>query len=227
MIVHADAPVTLIGGGHLGTDDLATALTLAPRLVAADGGAAAALGQGHEPEAVIGDMDSLSPDLQARLRDRLHPIAEQETTDFDKCLRSVAAPLIIAVGFTGGRLDHALAVLHSLVRHPHRPCLVLGPQDIVCLCPPQVQLDLTPDTPLSLFPLGLTSVRSSGLVWPTDDLTFAPDRRIGTSNTATGAVTLQAAGPAMLIILPRAALTLAVAALLAAPRWPRPAVPAQ
>ena len=44
--------VTLLGGGAIGPDDLATALSVAPRLVAADGGASAALAAGHMPEAV-------------------------------------------------------------------------------------------------------------------------------------------------------------------------------
>jgi thiamine pyrophosphokinase len=58
-------------------------------LVAADGGADRALALGHVPQAVIGDMDSLSDGAPATLADRLHPVAEQETTDFDKALRMI------------------------------------------------------------------------------------------------------------------------------------------
>jgi thiamine pyrophosphokinase len=39
------------------------------------------------PEAVIGDFDSIRPAARTALPpDRLHPIAEQDTTDFDKAL---------------------------------------------------------------------------------------------------------------------------------------------
>jgi thiamine pyrophosphokinase len=219
VIVHTSLPVTLIGAGHLGTDDLAIALTLAPMLVAADGGASAALAAGHDPVAVIGDMDSLPADLQTRFADRLHRIDEQDTTDFDKALRSIAAPLILAVGFTGGRLDHALAVLNALVRHGDRPCLVLGTDDVTFVCPPRLTLDLPPATPVSLFPMGPVHVRSTGLVWPTDHLTFAPDDRVGTSNQAAGPVTLAADAPRMLVILPRVMLPMAARALMADPPW--------
>jgi thiamine pyrophosphokinase len=222
MIVHADAPVTLLGAGQLGTDDLATALTLAPHLVAVDGGAQAALAAGLMPLAVIGDMDSLDPGLAARLADRLHTIAEQDTTDFDKALRSVAAPLVFAVGFEGGRLDHALAVLHGLVMQADRPCILIGPASVTVLCPPVLRLDLDPGTLVSLFPLGEVRVASEGLVWPTDGLAFAPDRRIGTSNAARGPVDLRADAPRMLLILPRDCLPLLARAVLAAPRWPAP-----
>jgi thiamine pyrophosphokinase len=220
MIVHAQTPVTLVGGGHLGTDDLAIALSLAPVLVAADGGALSALAAGHDPVAVVGDMDSLPVAQQTRFGDRLHPIGEQETTDFDKALRSIAAPVVIAVGFTGGRMDHALAVLHSLVAHPDRPCIIVGSDDVTFLCPRQITLNLAPDDPLSLFPLRPGAVTSTGLVWPTDGLKFAVGERIGTSNrVAVGPVTLQTEGPGHLVILPRARLAGVVHAVLAADHW--------
>jgi thiamine pyrophosphokinase len=220
MIVHVLDPVTLVGGGHLGTTDLAEALILAPVLVAADGGAVAALDAGLLPVAVIGDMDSLPLAAQDRLSDRLHPITEQDTTDFDKALRGITAPLVIAVGFTGGRLDHALAALHTLVLRPDRPCIILGPESLTFLCPPSIHLALQPDTIVSLFPLADCRVASQGLRWPTDHLDFAPHRQIGTSNQSVGPVTLQGDRPAMLVILPRATLKLASRALIAAPGWP-------
>ena len=67
LIVDEMTPVTLVGGGHLGLEDLNEALRHAPVLVAADGGAGAALEQGHVPEAVIGDFDSLPEAVQNRL----------------------------------------------------------------------------------------------------------------------------------------------------------------
>ncbi len=83
IIVHSDAPVTLVGGGELETKTLLQALQLAPRLVAADGGATAALDAGHIPEAVIGDMDSLRPEDRARLdAGSIHQIDEQDRHRF-------------------------------------------------------------------------------------------------------------------------------------------------
>ncbi len=219
-IVQSGEAVTLLGGGALGADDLALALARAPRLVAADGGARHAAAAGQAPMAVIGDMDSLG-DAAARFADRLHEIAEQDSTDFDKALRNIDAPLVLAVGFTGGRLDHELAVFHGLVARPERRCLLIGAESLVFLCPPRIGLDLAPGTPFSLFPMGEVGCVSQGLRWPTAGIDFAPARRVGTSNEVTGPVTLRCDAPLMLGLAPRAALDAVIAALLAAPRgWP-------
>lgn len=219
MIVRSPEPVTLVGGGDLGMDDLATALSRAPALVAADGGAAALLAAGLVPLAVIGDMDSIPPDAAAAFGDRLHRVPEQETTDFDKALRGIAAPLIIAIGFTGGQMDHALAALHSLVVRPQARCVILGGDSLTFLCPPVLALDLPPGTRLSLFPLGPVMVAAQGLLWPTDGLRFAPDSRIGTSNAVAGPVLLRPDAARMLVILPRGCLDAATMALTQAPEW--------
>eukprot|EP01031_Cornospumella_fuschlensis_P053214 gene53214-64999_t len=91
-IVDSLQGVTLVGGGPVSAVALAKARALAPRIVGADSGADRLLRLGVTPEAVIGDMDSLSTDARAQLADRLFPIAEQDTTDFDKALRLIAAP---------------------------------------------------------------------------------------------------------------------------------------
>jgi thiamine pyrophosphokinase len=219
-IVHAADGVTLVGGADLAPQDLADALRLAPVLVAADGGADRLWALGRAPVAVIGDMDSLGPAAAAAFADRLHPIPEQETTDFDKALTRIAAPLVVALGFAGGRLDHELAALHSLVLRADRPCLLVGPATVALHAPPDLALALVPGTTVSLFPLAEVGADSQGLAWPTAGLSLAPDRRIGTSNRATGPVRLRPTGPGLLVILPRPALALAAAALEAAPRWP-------
>jgi len=189
--------------------------------VAADGGADAILAAGLRPEAVIGDMDSIGAPARAAFADLLHPIAEQESTDFDKALRHIAAPLVLAVGVTGGRFDHELAVMHVLMRHADRPCIVIGTQTVVFLCPPALDLALAPGALVSLFPMAPVRVASRGLHWPTDGLLFSPGHTIGTSNAATGPVRLAADAPAMLVILARPALDAAMAALTTAPsRWP-------
>lgn len=221
MIVDSLEPVTLVGGGDIAHEDLTTALSLAPILVAADGGAGSVLAAGLSPRAVIGDMDSIPPEAAVAFAAQMYPISEQETTDFDKALRHVVAPLVIAVGFSGGRFDHELAVLHTLVRRAERPCLVMGRESITFLCPPTLALDLVPGDVVSLFPMGPVAVASDGLRWPTGGLEFTPERLIGTSNEALGPVRLEAAAPRMLVILPRRRLMQTVSALRRVPAgWP-------
>ena len=220
-IVSSVRPVTLLGGADVSEVVLNTTLSLAPTLVAVDGGANALVGGARRPHAVIGDFDSLSDEARAEFSDLLHEVSEQETTDFDKALRNVDAPLVIALGVSGGRIDHELAGLNVLVRNPDRPCIALGGETLTFLCPPGIRLSLAGGALVSLFPMAETRVRSSGLRWGTDGLILSPGGRVGTSNMATGPVTLEPDGPGLLVILEANALNDAAEALLRAPRWSR------
>lgn len=227
MIVESNAGVTLAGGAPFSARELARSRRFAPVLVAADGGADRLLRLGAEPQAVIGDFDSISPDAQARLAGRLFPIAEQMTTDFDKCLRSVAAPFVLGLGFAGARADHGLAVLNSLVRQPEKRCLILSGSDVSFLAPPQITLRLPVGSRLSLFPLGPVTGHSTGLHWPIAGLSFAPDGMIGTSNQVSEPlVHLTFDAPKMLVILPVRSLAAVLAGLGLFPRSPQSPVPA-
>jgi thiamine pyrophosphokinase len=224
-IVHSDLPVLLVGGGACDPDVLAAAVAAADRVVAADGGAQQVLALGRMPDAVYGDMDSLAQAAQKGLAPGvLRPIAEQNSTDFDKCLRHIESPLILGHGFLGKRLDHQLSAMTVLLRRADRRCVLIGAEDVVLLCPPHLRLDLAPGTRLSLYPLAPVTARSEGLRWPLDGLDFAPWGIVGTSNEVSGPVELWMSGPAMLLILPVACLEALLAGLAAAPGgWPAPA----
>ncbi|MBC7157474.1 MAG: thiamine diphosphokinase, partial [Rhodobacteraceae bacterium] len=209
----ASRPVTLVGGGPCSARALARARSRAPVIVAADGGADRALALGIEPEMVIGDLDSISDTARVRLGPaRLRAVAEQESTDFDKCLRSIAAPFVLAVGFEGNRMDHALAAFNTLARAPGPPCLMLGGHDVAFRAPAgPLELALAPGTRVSLFPMAPVEGRSQGLRWPIDGLRLAPAGRIGTSNEAVAEVVrLEFTTPGMLVMLPPEALDAAL-----------------
>ena len=213
-IIDVSEPLTLIGGGSLSDGDIAVARTFGPTCVAADSGADAALAAGVPLAAVIGDMDSISAHARAWIPpERFHLIAEQDSTDFEKVLRSVNAPLVIAVGFAGGRIDHELASMHTLARRADRRIVLLGQEDVVFHCPREITLPLPTDTRVSLFPMGPVTGRSKGLYWSIEGLSFAPAIQSGTSNRATGTVELAMDGTGMLCILPKAFTTLVVSAL--------------
>ncbi|SLN40237.1 Thiamin pyrophosphokinase, catalytic domain [Roseovarius albus] len=215
MIVDILNPITLIGGANISEGDLERALTIAPDLAAADGGANYVVNKGLKPLAVIGDFDSISENTKKKLPDSvLFPIEEQDSTDFEKCLRNIAAPLMLAVGFSGDRQDHQLAAYNALVRFPQQRCVLIGLNELVFLCPPSLSLDLPARCPVSLFPMGAVEGMSDGLEWPINGLNFAPDGRIGTSNRATGPVQLDMTAPKMLVILPQDALEIVATALI-------------
>lgn len=215
ILVRSAGPVTLIGGGPVQPERLAAVLALAPDIVGADGGGDVALPAGARFRAVIGDMDSLRS--AAALRETgaaLHQIAEQDSTDLEKCLASVEAPLFLGLGFLGGRIDHHLAAMNALVK-TRKSVLLIGREDICFRCPDELRLSVAAGTRVSLFPMGpVRGAISEGLRWPVQGLDFAPDGRIGTSNAALGGV-LRAGfgGGPMLVILPVDYLDAAVAAL--------------
>ena len=222
MTVHAKAATTLIGGARVSSGLLDTVLRHAPDVVAADSGADRALAHGVTPRAVFGDFDSISDEARDRLDPAtLHPMPDQDSTDFDKCMRSLSAPLILGVGFCGERLDHQMAVCNTLVRHPAQRCVLMGETDLMVLCPPSIHLPLPAECRVSLFPMGAVEGASEGLSFPIGGLNFAPDGMIGTSNAALGPVHLSITAPKMLLMLPVAMLDIMVTALFeSASHWP-------
>lgn len=207
--------VTLLGGGELAAGTVSDLLTLAPNLVACDGAAARALALGHVPDRVVGDLDSLDSATRAALDPgTVFEVPEQESTDFDKALRTTEAPLILGAGFMGRRLDHELACYNTLVRRPRKRCILVGEYDICFHAGGPVGLDLAPGTRVSLFPMAAVTVTATGLEWPLDRLALAPWGRVGTSNRAVAErVEIAPEGDGLLVILPRAALRAAMDAL--------------
>jgi thiamine pyrophosphokinase len=219
----SETGITLLGGGEVSPLALRRALALAPVLVAVDSGADHAIDAGLTPERVVGDLDSISTAARAALgAGRLLHLTDQDDTDFDKALAVVEAPFLLALGFTGARLDHTLAGMSTLVRNPDARLVIDAGVDLCFLAPPEVRLDLAPGTRVSLYPMRPVTCESAGLVWPTDGLRLDPAGRIGTSNAvAEGEVLLRPEAPALLVMAPVATLEAVLAALERAPRWGR------
>ena len=217
-IVQSTRGITLAGGGPFGQRDLNLCLSRAPVAVAADGGADRLLRMGVMPEAVIGDFDSISAAARSQIPDEnQHLVPEQSTTDFDKSLRAIVAPFVLALGFAGARLDHGLAAMHTLVSHSDRRCILIGPSDLAFAAPARLELSLGVGEPLSLFPMAPVTGCSEGLEWPIKGLRFSPAGQIGTSNRVVARrVVLEFDSPGMLVILPRRRLDAAIRALMPA-----------
>lgn len=204
-----DLPICLVGGGPVTADDIAALAALSCGYVGVDGGADALHAAAITPLAVIGDLDSLSDAARAQFADLLHQISEQDTTDFEKALLRIRAPLIYAIGFTGGRIDHSLSVLNVMARHRARAVVLVDPHDVSLLVPQGgIALDLPADMRVSLMPLGDVRATAIGLRWPFRDWPMHPAGSTSASNMALGGrVQITARGP-LLLTLPRAALPL-------------------
>ncbi len=213
-----ETAVTLVGAGALDAGAIEAARRLAPALIAADGAAERLEVMRLTPQAVIGDMDSLAePGRWRNGPAAFVHLAEQETTDFEKCLYATEAPLYLAVGFTGARLDHTLAVLHALLAYPAKRVVLVGEAEVSALVRPGevMRLRVRPGMRVSIHPLlPVTGIHSRGLTWPVDGLALAPGTRIGTSNTASQPVIeVGFDGPGALVMLEREALGALAAAV--------------
>ncbi|MBE1289039.1 MAG: thiamine diphosphokinase [Rhodobacteraceae bacterium] len=204
-IVSETGLICLIGGGAVDFEAVQDLVARGAILVAADGGADHARALGLRPVAVIGDMDSISPETRDQFGDLLHHIPEQDSTDFEKSLRVLDVAGIIGFGFLGPRADHGLAAMQALARHQGAPVILQSAQDVVFHLPAhrEMAFELPPETRVSLFPFASVACAAEGLRWPLDGLTFDPMGQIGTSNKATGgALRLMAKGAGLLAILP-------------------------
>ncbi len=182
-------PVIVLGGGDFCADQLRPFVAKGYPLVAADGAADAAQALGLKIEAVIGDLDSVQ-DADAFGDDvQIIEITDQETTDFEKCLYTIDAPLFICFGMLGKRVDHTLAAFHTIARHgsgnfgAKKHIVLMDDVDITLGVVGDFELVLPVGTRFSIYPLQpVTFGRSSGLKYPLDGLTLDVGKRIGTSN---------------------------------------------
>lgn len=210
-------PVTLVGGGVLTRAMLDEALALAPELVAADGAADRLAGWGVSPAAVIGDMDSIADPERWRAMAQVVRLTEQESTDFEKCLYATEAPFYLGTGFTGGRVDHLLAVFSTMLARPEKRVVLLGEADAIALAPAGrvLGIDLAAGARISVLPLApVTGSHSRGLAWSVENLAMAPGMRTSSSNIATASrVELGFDAPGALVIVERRHLAALVRAL--------------
>ena len=217
VIVSDAGIVCLVGGARLDPAEICRISSFVSSYIGVDGGADHLLDAGITPAAVIGDLDSLSEHARATFAEQLCHISEQSTTDFEKALTRVSAQAVIALGFTGGRIDHALNVLNVMARYPAKKVLLADAEDVSFLAGQgRTVLRLPMATRLSLMPLDAARVSVTGVEWPFADQDMTPAGFISPSNAvAADEVLIDVAGP-LLITLPRAHLAVALKAVVPA-----------
>jgi thiamine pyrophosphokinase len=166
-------------------------------IIAVDGGMAHARATGVTPDVVIGDLDSLAPDLRDELTVAgaeaiAYPSAKDET-DLELALLHAAergADQILILGALGGRLDQTLAnlLLLALPALEGIDVRIVEGDQTAFLVRDQAVVDGRPGDIVSLIPIGgdAVGVTAEGLKWPLQDaiLHFGPAR--GVSNVLLG-----------------------------------------
>lgn len=166
-------------------------------VIAANGGTKVAFQLGRRPDVVVGDLDSLSPELHGWLADGSTPVVrhprDKDATDLELALDlsiQRGAERLLLLGATGSRLDHSLANI-SLLALAHRAGVkaeVVVARQHLHLVVSELQLEGEAGQTVSLLPWGgdARGVRSQRLRWELDgaDLPFGPSR--GVSNEMVG-----------------------------------------
>ncbi len=183
-----DRPLAIVGGGTVDGVLLRELAEKNVALVGADGGADTIGAAGLLPVAIIGDLDSLADRAGWESRTRVIQIPEQITTDFQKALYSTEAPVTLALGMTGKRLDHTLAALSAVLQYaPSRRLMLVDEVDVALAVTGTIEFEAGPRERVSIHPLlPVRFRRSSGLFYPMDGLLLEPGGLIGTSNEGTG-----------------------------------------
>ena len=166
-------------------------------VVAADGGADAALALGLHVDLAIGDFDSISDGALAELgragtRIERHPSAK-DATDLELALDAALAAephSILVVGSAGGRLDHLLSSLELLASARYARVQLdaqLGGARVHVIRGSRA-LEGSPGELLSLYALhgAAHNVVTEGLVYPLVGETLEPGSSRGISNAFAG-----------------------------------------
>lgn len=165
-------------------------------LIAADGGADLCDTLGITPDVLIGDLDSVRPDVLDRLRAAgaeimAHP-ARKDQTDLELALGLACergASRVIVLAGLGGRWDMSLANISLLAAFDIPISFAEGRQEITLIREKQrAKIHGTPGDILSLIPVGgdAQGVTLEGLEYPleNDVLRFGTTR--GVSNVLAG-----------------------------------------
>lgn len=146
-------------------------LKKAKRIVCCDGSTESLLLYGMLPDAIVGDLDSLSDELATRFADRIHLDESQETNDLTKAVKwcsEVGYKDIVIVGATGKREDHTLGNV-SLLADYIKDVNVIMVTDTGIFLPFQKASEISsfPGQQVSVFSIDPgTEVTSYGLRYP-------------------------------------------------------------
>ncbi len=92
----------------------------AARIICCDGAADSLVLCGLVPFAIVGDCDSLNPDIVEKYSDRIYRDEEQETNDLTKAViwcREAGYTELVITGATGKREDHTIGNISLLAEY--------------------------------------------------------------------------------------------------------------
>ena len=144
-------------------------------IVCCDGASNQCSDKGIVPWRIIGDGDSISPEVRAKYGDIIEVIPEQETNDQTKAvtyLSNRGIKHIVIVGGTGRREDHTIGNISLLLEYFHSGLDVRMYTDygMFVACRDNTRFVCPKNTAVSIFSAGATDMHSEGLAYQLYDL---------------------------------------------------------
>lgn len=192
-------------------ETLRSELASAAVIIAVDGGANLLYDAGIVPTRIVGDMDSIRPEVLTALSERCvverHPVAKDETdTELALlwCARNDYQDIIL-VNSLGGRIDQTLGVIFLLEygRELGLKVHICTGRSELCLAEGEFRGVASPGTPVSLLPLSATvaEVRTEGLLYPLRRETLCRWQTRGISNRVTTGEFTVTHGEGLLLVI--------------------------
>lgn len=199
----------LVANGALEwTEELTRIASLGRPLLAADGGADHLARIGLRPDAVIGDLDSISNGARRWIgEERLVVRPEKDRTDLEKALihafDDLGVERLTVLAAVGGRPDHELGNLGLLARKALGTRLVYRQADSLALAVSgELELPAVPGETWSFWTYDpAVRVTLEGVCWPVERARLDATERPSVSNLATAErVRLVAEGGAVVVM---------------------------
>ena len=143
----------------------------ASRIICCDGAARSLIESGLEPKAIVGDCDSLTPEICNKYNDRIFKDTEQETNDLTKAVRWCSGRgynNIVILGATGKREDHTLGNISLLAEYTQFINVkMITDTGIFYPVTKSAKFKSTPGQQVSVFSINPeTEITTSGLLYP-------------------------------------------------------------
>ncbi len=147
-------------------------------IIAVDGGFNHCVKMGIQPDIIIGDFDSIDPELIKFVQSvptRRFP-QEKNETDLELAIQATYTPEIKKITLYGAleqRTDHALANLHLVRRYPNK-VFIETERETVFVFDSTIEIPCVPGQTISFIQIGdpASGINSQGLKWELRDASF-------------------------------------------------------
>lgn len=141
------------------------------RIICCDGAARSLIESGLEPFAIVGDCDSLNPEILNKYKDRIFKDTEQETNDLTKAVKWCSEKGyddIVILGATGKREDHTIGNISLLAEYAQFINVkMITDTGIFYPVTKSGKFESSPGQQVSIFSINPeTEITSSGLLYP-------------------------------------------------------------